>query len=184
MRWYRTGIHLHARLNYLPHHVSLDLVLNIFRSSSFNFMHPFPSSIFVVYVINAIIWTYAPRPLFQLGVGFGISLPCILGSRLLLNLRGAYRGRRQFTATDLLLRSSRWDHLFHGNESGTVLQPESEPELEQEHYSDDNNNMQEVDHHHDRDDDHDRPLAGQSCYPCPSRLSQESGICEGMGIAV
>jgi len=140
--------------------------------------------IFVVYVINAIIWTYAPRPLFQLGVGFGISLPCILGSRLLLNLRGAYRGRRQFTATDLLLRSSRWDHLFHGNESGAVLQPEPEPELEQEVYSDDNNNMQEVDHHHDRDDDHDRPLAGQSCCPCPSRLSRESGICEGMGIAV
>ena len=70
-----------------------------------------------MYLTNAIIWTFAPRQLFQIGVGFGVSLPCILGSRLLLNLRGAYRGRRQFTATDLFPRASRWDHRFVSNSS-------------------------------------------------------------------
>ncbi|TDL13958.1 hypothetical protein BD410DRAFT_306564 [Rickenella mellea] len=47
--------------------------------------------ILAVYVVNSMIWTFASPQYFQLGVGFGIVLPCVLGSRLLLNLRATDR---------------------------------------------------------------------------------------------
>lgn len=83
-------------------------------------MRPRPSSlprradparrIFIAYLLNALIWTFAPTQLFQLGVGFGITLPCVLGSRLLLNLRAVHRHE---TPTASLIHTQRWDHLLN-----------------------------------------------------------------------
>jgi len=68
--------------------------------------------ILAAYIANALIWTFAPSQLFQIGVGFGVALPAILGSRLLLNLRGAHRRAHQFTPTVELSHTTRWDYLL------------------------------------------------------------------------
>ena len=70
------------------------------------------NSILSAYITNALIWTFAPSQLFQIGVGFGVALPSLLGSRLLLNLRGAYQRAHRFTPTVSLSHTTRWDHLL------------------------------------------------------------------------
>lgn len=65
----------------------------------------------IIYVANALTWTFAPSQLFQIGVGFGVTLPSLLGSRLLLNLRDAHARAHRFTPTVSLSGMSRWDQL-------------------------------------------------------------------------
>ncbi len=101
------------------------------------------------------IWTFASSQLFQVFVGFGITLPCLLGSHLLLNLRDVHRkntpqtvmmrtrlgtagvegsdGENEDAAGDWDMMGydmTRWDHLFNMSMS------EEEPEVGEEQGSD------------------------------------------------
>ena len=66
----------------------------------------------VVNTVNALLITVMPTPTVQSGVGFGIALPSIVSSRMLLDLRDVdvKRGR----TTDVQgLRVSEWETMFH-----------------------------------------------------------------------
>ncbi|KAI5122721.1 hypothetical protein M0805_009774 [Coniferiporia weirii] len=68
--------------------------------------------ILIAYLANALVWTFAPSQLFQVCVGFGVALPSLLGSRLLLNLRGAHQVACRFTPTVSLSQTTIWDHML------------------------------------------------------------------------
>lgn len=73
---------------------------------------PHLHSIFAAYITNALIWTFAPSQLFQIGVTYGVTLPALLGSRLLLNLRGAHQRAHRFTPTMSMSHTTRWEELL------------------------------------------------------------------------
>lgn len=73
---------------------------------------PHIHSIFAAYITNALIWTFAPSQLFQIGVTYGVALPALLGSRLLLNLRGAHQRAHRFTPTMSMSHTTRWEELL------------------------------------------------------------------------
>jgi len=43
--------------------------------------------VFAILLLNCLVWALAPRLLSEIAVGWAVSLPCALGSRLLLNMR-------------------------------------------------------------------------------------------------
>lgn len=76
-----------------------------------NSSHHF-TRIFVIGLFNALLVTLAPTDLVQAGVGFGIALPSIASSRILLDLREVDRKRQE--QTDVRgLSVDQWETIFH-----------------------------------------------------------------------
>ncbi|EKM54283.1 uncharacterized protein PHACADRAFT_123217 [Phanerochaete carnosa HHB-10118-sp] len=68
--------------------------------------------IFVLVLMNMAMTIFAPTALYQVGYGFSDVLPCILSSRILLNLRG-WEKYKEARANLQDVRLSEWPTMFH-----------------------------------------------------------------------
>lgn len=62
--------------------------------------------------MNALLITVMPPVTIQAGVGFGIALPSIVSSRMLLDLRDVDEKRGRMTDVQGV-RVSEWETMFH-----------------------------------------------------------------------